>query len=84
MAAGRGLIYVCFYIGNKKILLRECRRHTDRSISSTPDQGGIYPSWGERYLPWLGGGVPTLAGGTYPGTTRVGTPCLDLARVGTP
>ena len=28
--------------------------------------GGIYPRWGEGYLPWTGGRVPTLDGGGVP------------------
>ena len=71
---------------NKKVLLREHKRHTARSVAS-PRPGGTYLGWGvltlgypfphadlaRWYLPWLG--VPTLG---YP------LPHLDLARVGTP
>ena len=64
---------------NKKVLLRERKRHTDRSVSSTPSAG-------------LSRGVPTSAGGgghlhwgtpgqgRYPPSPiKVGTP---LAKVG--
>ena len=47
---------------NKKVLLRERKRHTDRGVSSTPSavlSGG-------RGVPTLAGGVPTLAGGYLP------------------
>ena len=65
---------------NKKVLLRERKRHTARRVASTCYAvpvggyllwwGGAYPGGG--YLPWVGGiysgwGVPTLVGGgTYP------------------
>ena len=59
--------------GNKKVLLRECKRHTARRIASTRyavpmgGGGGTYPRQGGTYLgrvvPTLAGGVPTLAGG---------------------
>ena len=46
---------------NKKVLLRERKRHTARRVASTCcatlSPGGTYPGWG----------VPTLDGGTYPG-----------------
>ena len=55
-------------IEDKKVLLRECKRHTTSRIARTccvgmggggvPTLvGGIYPEWG----------VPTLVGSTYPG-----------------
>ena len=55
------------YKQNKKVLLRELKRHTERGLSSTP-----YAALsGGGYLPWLGGtypgrGVPTLPGGYLP------------------
>ena len=68
---------------NKKVLLCERKRHTDRGVSSTPygalsGGGGVPTLAGGGYLPWQGvtypgwgtcpgQGVPTLAGGTYPG-----------------
>ena len=60
---------------NKKVLLRERKRHIDRGISSTPSavlfQGGYpIPSWG--------GGTPLLAGG-YP---IMGTPFPILTWLG--
>ena len=56
---------------DKKVLPHERKRHTDRSVSSTPSAALS----GRGYLPWPGGtylgvppiwtwpGVPTLAGG---------------------
>ena len=44
---------------NKKVLLRERKRHTDRCVSSTPS---AVLSRSGRYLGW-GWGVGTLAGG---------------------
>ena len=68
------------YLFNKKVLLRERKRHTDRSVSSTPyavlswgGGGGRYLGWGGRYLRpgrgvgTLDGGVGTLDGGRYLG-----------------
>ena len=61
------------YLFNKKVLLRERKRHTDRSVSSTPyavissGGGGRYLGWGGRYLrPGVGTldrGEGTLDGG---------------------
>ena len=59
---------------NKKVFLRERKRHTDRSVSRTPSvvlyRGRGYPCRGE------GGGSPSLWGGGYPTS---GTPS-DLAK----
>ena len=60
---------------NKKVLLRERKRHTARHVASAR---------GEGYLPWTGGvltfdlamGVPTLDGEEY---LPWGTPHPDLA-----
>ena len=52
---------------SKKVLLRECKRHTDPGVSSTPSaalSGGVLTLAGEGYLSWLGG-TPSLDGG-YP------------------
>ena len=59
---------------NKKVLLRERKRHTARRVASVCHAipvGGTYAGGG---VPTLGGGVPTLVGGylpwwgsTYPG-----------------
>ena len=58
------------YLLYKKVLLRERKRHTDRSITSTPSavlsRGG-----GGGYLSWL-------EGGTYLGVPP--PPCPGLAR----
>ena len=83
-----------YYWDNKKVLLRECKRHTARRIASTPSVVlmGEYPIPGEGY-PILVGGTPSLVVG-YPGVPPIwtwpgyppsgpgwGTPCLDLAGV---
>ena len=68
----------------KKVLLRECKRHTTCRIASTHCAG---LSLGRGYLPWMGG-VPTLRG--YLPRTRVGTPPpskvvrYPTSKVGTP
>ena len=46
----------------KKVLLRECKRHTARRVAS-PGGGGTYLGRGGTYLSW---GVPTLARGYLP------------------
>ena len=56
----------CNKMLNKKVLLRERKRHTDRNVSSTP-----YAVLYRGYLPWPeGDGVPTLAGGGVPTLAR--------------
>ena len=62
---------------NKKVLLREHKRHTDRGASSTPSvtRGGVPPCRGTP-RPGLMGGTQ---GGVPPG--QVGYPRLDLAWV---
>ena len=47
---------------NRKVLLRERKRHTARRVASLGGGGGT-PTWPRGYLPQLG--VPTLAGVTY-------------------
>ena len=67
------------FTNNKKVLLRERKRHTARRVAS-PGSGylpwlgaGGYPPWpGGTYPPWLagvylGGGYPPWLGGTYLG-----------------
>ena len=51
---------------NKKVLLRERKRHTARHVLGgyLPWPGGGVPHLARGYLPWPGG-YPTLAGG-YP------------------
>ena len=44
-----------FYLSNKKVLLRERKRHTNHSVSST---SYVVLSRGEGYLPWWGGRYP--------------------------
>ena len=61
---------------NKKVLLRERKRHTVRRVASTRCAAPV---------PWVGEGVPTLAGGTY---LEWGVPTLErggylLWKVGT-
>ena len=63
------ILFLTFF-RNKKVLLRERKRHTARRVA-TPwggtylgCRGGTY--LGRGYLPWLRGGVPTLAGGGVP------------------
>ena len=64
---------------NKKVLLRERKRHTASRVASAQ---------GEGYLTWMGGGVPTLDGekGTYLGVhpppvlTWLGVPRSTLDR----
>ena len=60
-------------IDNKKVPLRECKRHTDHHIANTRCAAGD-----GGYLPWTVG-VPTLDGvptfGSYPPVSwKVGTP----------
>ena len=43
---------------NKKVLLRERKRHTDRSVSITP-YAVLSRGAGDRYLSWLGVGTPS-------------------------
>ena len=69
---------------NKKVLLREHKRHTARRVASpwggtylgwgvpTLARGGTYLGWGDTYLGW---GVPTLARGTPLGRDGVPTGC---------
>ena len=64
------LAFVCEIVHtcvNKKVLLRERKRHTDRGVSSTPHAvlsggaptlvggGGVVPTLARGYLLWLGG-----------------------------
>ena len=53
----------------KKVLLRERKRHTDRSVSSTPSVNlyGGYPRWGNPTESDLARGVPLGGGGTWGG-----------------
>ena len=44
---------------NKKVLLRERKKHTTRRVASARGRG-TYLGWGEEYLPWTGVGVSTL------------------------
>ena len=70
----------------QEVLLRECKRHTDCGLSSTLSAtlsggGGTYLGWKEGYLPWTGGGVPTMDGGsTYLGWGYPLPSHPDLAR----
>ena len=50
------------FLKYKKVLLRECKRHTDQG-GYLPWPGGTYPGW---WVSTLAGGVPTLAGGYLP------------------
>ena len=68
-----------FPISNKKVLLRERKRHTDHDVSSTPSvtRGGVPPI----RVPPLGypparsdGGVPPCQGTPWPGPMGVGVP----------
>ena len=74
---------------NKKVLLREHKRHTAHRVASPGGkgtylgQGGYLPWWG--YLPWQG--VPTLAGGGVPTLAKGYLPWLGgtyLGRDGAP
>ena len=58
-----------FLLGHKKVLLHECKWHTDHGVSSTPSvtQGGVPPQQG---TPWQGTPQPGLTG-EYP---KWGTP----------
>ena len=88
------------FLLDKKVLLRERKRHTDRSVSSTPyavlsrgGEGGYLPwgtlpvlTWPRGYLPY---GIPspilTWPQGRYSlPLAKVGTPCLELAGVPPP
>ena len=69
-------------INNKKVLLRERKRHTTCRAASVCCAD---LSWPEGYLPWLGGTYPgrgdlPCLGGTYPGwgvpTLARGVPTL--------
>ena len=70
---------------NKKVLLRERKRHTARRIASTcyaVPVGGTPPSWD---LTWIGGyplprEVPPSQVGYPHLDLEKGTPCLDLGR----
>ena len=64
---------------NKKVLLRERKRHTTRCVASPWQGGGTYlaqgvPTLAGGYLPWLGREVPTLTGGVP--TLASGVPTL--------
>ena len=63
-------------VTNKKVLLRESKRHTDRGISSTPSvtRGGVSPKSGYP---------PARSNGEYPrwGTPHQGTPWPGLTGV---
>ena len=66
---------------NKKVLLRERKRHTARRVASTRYAvlvGVGVPTLGGGYLPWWGGGVPTPGGGW--GTYLGRYPHPDLSR----
>ena len=77
---------------NKKVLLRERKRHTERSASSThmlSYPGGWVPWWGECTLGYplphpdlAGGTVDTLGGGIWMGW-RVGTLGYPFPPIGT-
>ena len=61
------------YKQNKKVLLRECKKHTARHTTSVccadlswQGGGGGYLPWPGGYLPWPGGIYPSWRG-TYPG-----------------
>ena len=54
------------YCYNKKVLLRERKRHTNRRVASTPYAVPV-GGGGGRYLPWVGGGYLPWVGCTYPG-----------------
>ena len=86
------------FLDNKKVLLRERKRHTDRGVSSTTRWGTPSPCQGTPPGPGLTGGYPRyppagpgsgtpLAGhgsGTPLAKPGSGTPWLDLARVPPP
>ena len=89
------VLYFFNLMVNRKVLLHERKRRTDRTVSSTPSallSGGVgtYSGWG-RYLLWLrvptypgwGGGVPTPDQGRYP-LSGPGQGRYPLAEVGTP
>ena len=76
---------------NKKVLLRECKRHTARRVASTPYVVLTWvpplarSAWGGGYLTLVPPWVPprlTWPGGTWPGYPP-DTPPADLARGGT-
>ena len=82
---------------NKKVLLREHKRHTARRVVSTPSVVLTgYPTWqGTPVLTWLGGyparGVPYLGtpiltwpGGTLPGYPLAGYPLAGYPPAGYP
>ena len=76
---------------NKKVLLRERKRHTDRGVSSTPSvnwsglppvqvwrgatQGGVPPCWGTPHQSTL---HPGLTEGTQGGVPPVGVPPVQV------
>ena len=72
---------VNMYDCNKKVLLRERKRHTARRVASPWLGGGGYLSWPGGYLPW-GTLHPDLAGGNYlgQGDTYLGWGVPTLAR----
>ena len=88
----RLVLHVNTTLFNKKVLLRERKRHTARRVVSTPSAvltgyPPILTWWGVAYLgtphPDLAGGYPTLVppqqGTPSPTWTWQGTPRLDLA-----
>ena len=64
---------------NKKVLLRERKKHTDRGVSSTPSvtRGGVPPSRSYPLARSDGGGVPEMG---YPPPGLMG----EYLRWGTP
>ena len=61
---------------NRKILLRERKRHTARRVASD--------LLGEGHPPWTWGGVPTLDGGKGVPTLGYPSPRPDMAGGGVP
>ena len=64
-------LLMCTPFANKKVLLRECKRHTTHHVASAhyASGGGEYPIqswWGVPLLSWLGG-IPSSHDRGYPG-----------------
>ena len=66
---------VMMYLINKKVLLREHKRHTARRVASARH---AVPCWEGRYPP------QTWEGRYLPPTQKVGTPLSRPGKVGTP